>query len=382
MTNRYYFDEIDWDYFGDSSESPFSGLHFHPGRYISQIPAAIIGALSSPGDTILDPFCGSGTSLVEAQRLGRFGIGIDLNPVSTMMCRAKLLVNRSARITKILHFHASKLVNLQMHKASHASTNSIAPNAVQLTKWYHEETAYQLTLLWNYIQDTSGYSKYLLSFCFSGILLAVCSERRHWGYICDNTNPLEKRYFDAFEAMNKSIYALSDAYHLRDRGLPPEIKFPLKPSTIYEGSAADVIHSLQKPVDLIITSPPYYGVIDYVKAQRLSMEWLGHPISSLRSLETGARSKRHRKNAYTEYIEDLNKTFSAAYSVLKPKSYMVIVLGESTHRAPVVSDFISRIQAIGFSLCKKELRSISTGRAQAPGIKNEFVLVFEKLAMQ
>src|SRR4051812_16843478 len=75
---------IDWDFSGSFSESPFSAIHFHPGRFASQLPASLIGLLSEPGDIVLDPFMGSGTTLVEAQRLGRQSIGIDINPVACL----------------------------------------------------------------------------------------------------------------------------------------------------------------------------------------------------------------------------------------------------------------------------------------------------------
>src|SRR5712671_61389 len=82
---------IDWDFAGAFSESAFSAIHWHPGRFASQIPASLIGVLSSPGGTVLDPFVGSGTTLVEAQRLGRRSIGIDLSPISCLASRAKTL---------------------------------------------------------------------------------------------------------------------------------------------------------------------------------------------------------------------------------------------------------------------------------------------------
>ncbi|HEU5075167.1 MAG TPA: DNA methyltransferase, partial [Polyangiaceae bacterium] len=52
---------------------------------------SLIAGLSAPGETMLDPFCGSGTSLVEARRLGRRGIGSDLNPLALELCWLKTL---------------------------------------------------------------------------------------------------------------------------------------------------------------------------------------------------------------------------------------------------------------------------------------------------
>ncbi len=49
----------------------------------------MIELLSRPGELVLDPFCGSGTALVEALRLGRRAVGGDLNPVALVSSRAK-----------------------------------------------------------------------------------------------------------------------------------------------------------------------------------------------------------------------------------------------------------------------------------------------------
>src|SRR5688572_125646 len=77
---RYRQERVDWDFAGEYSESLFSSIHWHPSRFASQIPATLIGLLSLPGESVLDPFVGSGTTLVEAQRLNRPSIGVDLNP--------------------------------------------------------------------------------------------------------------------------------------------------------------------------------------------------------------------------------------------------------------------------------------------------------------
>ena len=50
----------------------------------------IIKATTKPGDLVLDPFCGSGTTCVASERLGRRWIGIDINPKSREIIRDRL----------------------------------------------------------------------------------------------------------------------------------------------------------------------------------------------------------------------------------------------------------------------------------------------------
>lgn len=62
----------------------------HGGRFIPRVPEKFVKLFTHPGETVLDPFCGSGTTNVEAKRLNRNSIGIDINPYSTDMTMQRL----------------------------------------------------------------------------------------------------------------------------------------------------------------------------------------------------------------------------------------------------------------------------------------------------
>ena len=65
------------------------GLHPYPAKFIPQIPNILIKEFTKPKDVVLDPFCGSGTSLVESKLLGRNSIGIDLHPLAAFLSKVK-----------------------------------------------------------------------------------------------------------------------------------------------------------------------------------------------------------------------------------------------------------------------------------------------------
>lgn len=80
---------IDWTFSDAKTNYLTHGLHPYPAKFIPQIPNALIQELSSVGDTVADIFCGSGTTLLEALTLKRNAIGIDANPLSALISRAK-----------------------------------------------------------------------------------------------------------------------------------------------------------------------------------------------------------------------------------------------------------------------------------------------------
>src|SRR5580658_214827 len=65
------------------------GFHTYPARMHPATATRLIEAFASPGSTVLDPFCGSGTVLVEAMRLGSTAIGTDLNPLAVRLATIK-----------------------------------------------------------------------------------------------------------------------------------------------------------------------------------------------------------------------------------------------------------------------------------------------------
>lgn len=79
------FSGIDWSFTKRAKAPAIEGIHPYPAKFIGDIPRAFIEHLAIPtGTRVLDPFCGSGTTLVEAQRAGLATVGIDLNPIACL----------------------------------------------------------------------------------------------------------------------------------------------------------------------------------------------------------------------------------------------------------------------------------------------------------
>lgn len=76
--------KVDWNFKG-ATNNVLHSIHPYPAKFIPNIPRALIQSLPIPkGSIILDPFCGSGVTLTEAQDAGIESIGVDLNPIACL----------------------------------------------------------------------------------------------------------------------------------------------------------------------------------------------------------------------------------------------------------------------------------------------------------
>src|ERR1700682_3661110 len=89
MTELNILENIDWDFASASTNSTTNTIHPYPAKFIPQIPRHFIEQLSEVGDTVYEPFLGSGTTAVEANILGRNAIGNDVNELAVLISKVK-----------------------------------------------------------------------------------------------------------------------------------------------------------------------------------------------------------------------------------------------------------------------------------------------------
>jgi DNA modification methylase len=362
--------ELDWDFPTQASESAFSALHWHPCRFPSQIPAISIARLTTPNDVVLDPFMGSATTLVEAQRLGRRAIGVDVNPVSALMGKAKTLQSTGPAVERYF-----RSIQLMIRGEWSELPEAAPPETVQAAKWYSERTLQGICKIWGVLSQDQSDLAIIGKAAFSSILLPACRETRHWGYVCDNSQPKSDREVEVAPLFEAALSKFVAAYRQRDM----ECSQPLPDARVINGTSGDVLSTLpDSTIQCVVTSPPYFGVADYAKSQRLSMEWFSLPIEPVRLQEIGARSKRHRITSLDDYIADLQKVFIQVRRVMKSSGTAVIVFGQSPTRGDSEKRFVEMLKDVGFSIELERRRQIPKARRQKPSLLEEIVIIGSK----
>ena len=368
---------VNWDFPGSSTPAlSVHSLGAFPGNFIPQIPSYLIEILSHPGDLICDPFCGSGTSGLEALRLDRRFVVSDVNPVALAAAVGKLDLVAEARDRGDLLELVSEL-SFEI-RPGHGLARY---GEMGLSEWYHPETLHQLFYIWEKIA-THSRSRRILVFLFYQTLFSCAAaasqpgsakkRRHHWGWIADNVKP---RALQSHSAISIFRALLADAITVQTETTPRRSGCG---GVVRADARALPIKS--DTVDCVITSPPYNGMIDYTLAHRLIYMWEAWNMQGDFRLEIGARRRRNRAAVTVEYKHDMAGCIGEMHRVLKTGGFCAIVIGASRMYPALVSDvtkmFCERLRLFwGPELRAPTRRRVSDRLGQN---SEEYIIVFQK----
>jgi len=342
-------------------------LHWYPGSFIPQIPSYVIDILSQPGDVVYDPFCGVGTTLVEAVRLGRRARGTDSNSIAIRVAVAKttfltddILASLCVDVTSALRDRCSEYGIENQSTLFAPRREGSGPRIIadtNLPKWYHEKTWREMNTILEVAQGYTGRIRNLLEVLLSGIAKRASSQSKHWGYVADNMVPKSVEYKDAIAQYTRVLQDVVLAYRSLTQapalfGCPREDLHDLA-----RIERRDVRHGTglaPESVDLIVTSPPYPFSTDCARAQRLSYWWLQESLEDEREVEVGARYKRHRRNALEDYFQEMETCFEHIAITLKPGKKLCLVMGvpqAQRDKGDVLERVVSLVTAQGLREC-------------------------------
>jgi DNA modification methylase len=255
------------------------GIHEYRGKFFPQLVRALINISGTgKGGVVLDPMSGSGTTVVEAVLSGCEGLGVDMNPLSSLLgqTKADLLSADPQRIAAEYQKIRSTLLEPEPHITPVLSYLNTLPEADQkyLKQWFAEEVLASLDEIAELVSAT-GYApaRSLMLISLSNIIRSISWQKdddlrvRKDVRLDVEIDP--KKEF--LEELGRSVRAVL-AFLYQDGGRP-------KPKhTIIPGDArkaAEIFSSYKGRVDVVITSPPYATALPYLDTDRLSLYYLG-----------------------------------------------------------------------------------------------------------
>ncbi len=268
--------ETSWDFRGSNTKYYTHGMHSYPAMMIPQVASRLIKENIKYGKVILDPFCGSGTVLVESMLVSKESFGIDINPLTKLIAESKTSLYDINELTKAYAKLKDEIKN------SHAKNT---PKFFNIDFWFKPEAVKDLARIKISIDNVPKKFKPFFLTCFSETV-RKSSNVRQGGFKLHRLGESELKEYtpDALSLFEKHV----------EKCLPRISEFtnaldnPPKPVILLE----DTRKKTSVPedyIDLIVTSPPYGDsrtTVAYGQFSSLSLKWLGFDEKMANSMDS------------------------------------------------------------------------------------------------
>ena len=313
------FKKVDWSFPHSRHRGLTHGLHPWPAKFIPDVPATAISLLSEPGETVLDPFCGSGTAAVEAFVADRGFVASDINPLAVLITEGKCEVPGPDDRLLI-----AKWAETLSPQAVSEELLSEAPPIPNLSYWFDPPVIAQLVYLLRKIREV-GVAPAFLQTVFSSIIVGVSHQESETRY------RRVERPTSAEDTLARFRRRLSLA--LRMAALTSrQVRAGCSLTRTYGNFDARQLpnHLPEGCAGLSVFSPPYPNSFDYHLYHRFRMFWLGMDPIPIKHLEIGA----HLRNQpdHLAWLDDMRCVFQGIVHCLTKGGYAVCLVGSGIIR--------------------------------------------------
>lgn len=310
----------------EAARTHVHGFHSYPARMHPLTARRLVEALAPPGGTVLDPFCGSGTVLVEARLAGRRAIGVDANPLAVRLARLK--ASGSDEATR------ARLVALAREIAAFADERRKARAGASRPYGRDDVALFQPHVLLELDGLRLGIDRLAeaepprvreaLELVLSSILTKV-------GRRASDTSEqlLDRRIAAGYPA--RLFVRKAEELARRLAEVAAELA-AAPPARVLEGDARVLEGVRASSIDLVVTSPPYPGTYDYLAHHAARLRWLRLPTRGFDRAEIGARRRLDalgHEAGIAEWRRELEAVLSAMQRALRPGGRVVLLLADS-----------------------------------------------------
>jgi tRNA G10 N-methylase Trm11 len=339
-------------------------LHPYLGKFIPQLVEALLERYVPVGARVLDPFAGSGTTLVQALESGRNAAGVDIAAFNCLLMRVK---TRPYNLLVLEHELRDALRRLDETDLA-TSCYKVSGGEEYVCTWYAPRAAVELLCFRNLVAEYEHADVLRII-----LARAARSARRtthfdldfprkpqlepYWCYKHRRTcRPVEeaRKFLERYTI--DTLQRIKDFARVRSRG-----------------SEAHVLHGdartlgLDGRFDALLTSPPYPGLIDYHEQHRYAYELLG--LDDHRELEIGSSAGGTSRAALDAYSDGIVEVLEKCRQALRPGAPVMIVAGDRRDLYPSI------LERAGLQLEERLRRHVNrrTGRRAGEFYEDVFV---------
>jgi len=311
----------DLDFHGQDSGYASHNFHSFPAKFPPQLPRKFIKALTAPGDVVLDPMMGSGTTVLEAFLAGRRGVGFDIDPLALLLSKSK--------VTRLDARQVDQIGNELIRRAEFVSREQRHELEEKLKKrwdsktrsfvdyWFARETQIELLALITQIERIEDVRfRRFFELAFSAIIITksggvslafdLAHTRPHRAkVVTDGTGKVvlgsdfvgkpSRRIKFLTKTLRSPLEEFEKRVQRNLKGLlesdldriQPHLEGFLEPEPEKLEASVLLGNAQSLPLDdgsanLIVTSPPYASnAIDYMRAHKFSLVWRGYRVDDL-----------------------------------------------------------------------------------------------------
>jgi tRNA G10 N-methylase Trm11 len=311
---------------GDPARAHVHGYHTYPARLHPLTAARLVTAFAPAGARVLDPFCGSGTVLVEARAAGRAALGTDLNPLAVRLTACKTRPRAAADLDRLRARAAECADHTDARRVAKAGATRRYPRADAAL--FEPHVLLELDSLRAKIESLGDdTARPDLELVLSAILVKLS---RQSGDTARANRQQPRRTAAGFAAKLFADKARELCARLAEyaRLLPD----PAPAAVALQDDATKLTRLPPDPLAAIVTSPPYAATYDYVAHHDVRLRWLGLDAGPLVKGEIGARAayaKLDAGKARAQWAAELTRFFRAAARVLPAGGPVVVVMADS-----------------------------------------------------
>jgi len=345
----------DLNFHGENSSYASHDIHAFAAKFPPQLPRFFIRGLTCPGDIVLDPMMGSGTTLVEAHLEGRQGIGLDIDPLSLRLGIVKtsaldpiILRAKGFDVISKANYYLSRdsEINHQLELRFDKKTKSF------IDYWFFPDTQRELMAIILSIEEIHDHlTRFFFELTFSSIIITKSGgvsrarDLAHSRPHLDKTKIPKNAIQQFVTRVKKNLNSIAQ---IRNKDNKSEAVFG-------DAKSMPIKNGL---IDLIVTSPPYANAIDYMRAHKFSLVWLGGSVSNLAQLRSSyigserlscsldselperpgkiiydlSQKDNSKSKILKKYFIEMKYVIVEMYRVLRNNSPAIIIVGPSIMR--------------------------------------------------